>query len=133
MSTRTCKIQWIDAHGNPTPDSNPAIGECWVVEHVHQIAGRGVRLPESERYPICHEHARQLDAPGMHHWRFERYTLADLFERFADTSWRLTEHYFYHTIALAMLDVEPHHFSRSLTWMTMNRTVQEYRAQGGRP
>jgi hypothetical protein len=47
-----CTIKWIDKQGNPTPDNN----------------GRTLEFGQSEWFPICACHARQLNAPGMHIW-----------------------------------------------------------------
>jgi len=67
----TCCIKWIDANGNPTPDTNPAIGRARTVARVEQIHGRGVRFEASDWFPICAEHAKHLRDPGMHIWEFE--------------------------------------------------------------
>jgi hypothetical protein len=48
----TCKIQWIDCQGQPTPDDNPALGFA-----VHQ----GIY------YPICAQHKDTLDRAMAHH------------------------------------------------------------------
>lgn len=66
----TCKIKWIDHDGNPTPDNNLAIGYVYRVAYVSQYLGRAFKYEQSERYPICCAHARQLSEPGMEHWRF---------------------------------------------------------------
>jgi hypothetical protein len=66
----TCKIQWIDDTGHMTPDNSPAIGECRCKAHVEQIEGRGIRHEASGWFPICAEHAKQLNEPGMHNWEF---------------------------------------------------------------
>jgi hypothetical protein len=67
----TCKIQWIDSSGKPTPDTNPAVGHCWMVARKVPIGGRVVALDEGERFPICAEHLRQLSEPGMGFWMYE--------------------------------------------------------------
>ena len=52
-----CKVRWIDdATGKPTDDTNDAIG--WAVCQGH-------------RYPVCREHAKQIDAFGAFGWTFE--------------------------------------------------------------
>jgi hypothetical protein len=67
----TCKIQWIDKRGNPTPDNNMAIGVAWVerhwVDYPAAING-GWWMEESEKFPICAEHARRLPLP---YWNFK--------------------------------------------------------------
>lgn len=54
----TCKIQWIDDAGNPTPDSNPAITEVRCV-----FSGSPGSKP-SEWFPICAEHLKQMPPDG---------------------------------------------------------------------
>jgi hypothetical protein len=51
----TCKIQWIDCKGDPTPDERVAIGEVYTQDE----PGR--------RWPICAEHAKFLDKFVVHH------------------------------------------------------------------
>lgn len=68
-----CKIQWIDEKGNPTPDDNPAIGVVWLPKRHEWIAGRRLEFPETEHYPICAEHAKELSKPDMHQWQFAPY------------------------------------------------------------
>ena len=58
--TDTCEIKWVDANGQPTPDTNPAIGRCRVVAYGRVIHGRTI---------ACH--AKQLSEPGMEIWEFE--------------------------------------------------------------
>jgi hypothetical protein len=67
----TCKIQWVDADGQPTPDNNPAIGRVMLPPRVLQIQGRGVQFDASDWFPICAEHAKRLSEPGMEHWIFD--------------------------------------------------------------
>lgn len=71
---QTCKIQWIDDSGNPTPDDNPAIGTAFVIAHIdHAIAARGGNsyIEESKHFPICADHVSRLyNDEGMHFWRF---------------------------------------------------------------
>lgn len=67
----TCKIRWIDSQGLPTDDSNPAIGRVMLPARVQQFHGRALSFSASEWFPICAEHAKQLDNPGMEHWVFE--------------------------------------------------------------
>lgn len=67
----TCKIQWIDDYGQPTPDSNPAIGRVMLPERIAQISGRGIKLDASAWFPICADHAKQLTDPDMYQWIFE--------------------------------------------------------------
>jgi hypothetical protein len=68
----TCQIRWIDADGNPTDDTNPAIGRVRTKEHWQMIAGRNTHFTQSEWFHICAEHAKHLDEPGMEYWEFER-------------------------------------------------------------
>jgi hypothetical protein len=73
--TCTCQIKWIDKHGNPTPDNNPAIGRCRTIARYQMIAGRNLFFDASEWFNICAEHARQLTDKGMHIWEFEPFQL----------------------------------------------------------
>jgi hypothetical protein len=34
----TCQIKWIDARGNPTPDTNEAVQRVRTIDRVQQIA-----------------------------------------------------------------------------------------------
>lgn len=69
----TCQIQWINRQGQPTPDTNPSIGTCYIIAHIDHIPGRPTpyHVPESQHFHICAEHAQQLNRPGMQWWRFE--------------------------------------------------------------
>jgi hypothetical protein len=67
---QTCKIQWIDRHGNPTPDNNPAIGRVRTKARDQRIGGRLIHFRASDWFPICAEHAAQLKQPGMEIWEF---------------------------------------------------------------
>ena len=58
----TCQISWIDAHGNPTPDTNPAIGV--VTCHSRSFPKTG-----SKPYFICAEHAKRLSDLELCDWR----------------------------------------------------------------
>jgi len=73
----TCKIQWVDEKGRPTPDQFPAIGQVYRVAYDEELNGRRVHFEESERFPICSRHYEQLFKPGMQHWRFEPFASAD--------------------------------------------------------
>lgn len=68
---QTCKIQWIDKCGNPTPDNNPAVARVRCVARTEWHHGRQINFSASEWFPICEEHARQLGDPGMHIWERE--------------------------------------------------------------
>jgi hypothetical protein len=65
-----CRIQWIDNQGKATPDNNHAIGSCRTIERDEIIGHRKVHFEASEWFPICSEHARRLDKPGMQIWEF---------------------------------------------------------------
>jgi hypothetical protein len=75
-SRPTCKIAWVDKQGKPTPDSNPAVGEAWIISYTHYhhmyLTGKA-EFPESEHFPICAEHLKRFQEPGMQYWRFEPY------------------------------------------------------------
>jgi hypothetical protein len=73
MEHVTCKIQWVGTDGKPTPDDKPAIGSVRRDAYREPYAGAVngfIDYTESEWFPICAEHARQLSEPGMHHWTF---------------------------------------------------------------
>jgi hypothetical protein len=94
---KTCKIQWVDRRGNPTPDSNPAVGE---------VRCNGMHTPkdgypeywpgygpgkESEWYPICEGHLSRLPLEG---WEYRPYpepvvTFEDV-EKFLTVSYNAT-------------------------------------------
>jgi hypothetical protein len=66
---KTCQIQWIDRiTGKATPDNNPAIQLVRTVDRVQQINGVGVKFSASQWFPICAEHSKRLNDPGMHIW-----------------------------------------------------------------
>jgi len=69
-----CKIRWIDANGKATPDTNDAIGyvqcEAYAIEFPDAVGGK-IDYPESEWWPVCKNHSKQLNTPGMHHWKFK--------------------------------------------------------------
>ena len=69
--TSTCQIQWIDDHGNPTPDSNPAIGRVRVASYSRMFHGRMIHFPTTQWFCICAEHAKRLGDDGMDIWTFE--------------------------------------------------------------
>jgi hypothetical protein len=66
-----CQIQWIDAQGNPTPDSNRAIARVRCKAREQIIAGRVVRFDQSQWFNICAEHTAQMSNPGMEIWECE--------------------------------------------------------------
>lgn len=70
----TCKIQWIDSNGTPTPDNRPAIGyvrrDAWREYYPTAVNGY-IDYTQSEWFPICAEHAARLREPDMH-WTFKK-------------------------------------------------------------
>lgn len=48
-----CLVQWIDCRGNPTPDTNDAVGYA-------------VLKRDNRRFPICAEHAKAIDSARVH-------------------------------------------------------------------
>jgi hypothetical protein len=66
-----CEIKWVDANGNPTPDTNPAVYRVRTKARVDQIGGRGVSFPNSQWFNCCAEHAKLMSGPGMHIWECE--------------------------------------------------------------
>lgn len=85
---KTCKIQWVDDQGRPTPDENPAIGEAYLVEHMlygTQYVDGKVHIEESEHFPICAEHAQRLKGHEMRYWRFVPYqTTSEIYQNILD-------------------------------------------------
>jgi hypothetical protein len=71
LSEATCQIQWIDAQGNPTPDTNPAIGRVRTKDRWQIIAGSNIHFTQSDWYCICAEHAKRMSDPGMDIWEWE--------------------------------------------------------------
>jgi len=70
--SETCRIQWCDAKGNATPDNNIAVGRVRRPARVVQIAGRSVPVEASQWFPICADHAAQLQEPNiLEQWEFE--------------------------------------------------------------
>lgn len=66
-----CQIQWVNEQGVPTPDTNEAVGVVWTVAHTFHFPHGAHRFEgDATRRPICAEHAKHLNAPGMEHWRF---------------------------------------------------------------
>lgn len=73
----TCKIQWIDRFGRPTPDENPAVGTATSII-THTDGSSSVRS-----FPICERHAavapwgKRVYLPGEYgtlcstEWKFE--------------------------------------------------------------
>ncbi len=57
-----CEIQWLDTTTHqPTPDTNEAIGEVWLIAHQWIREDLTVyQVPESRRIPICADHAKHL-------------------------------------------------------------------------
>lgn len=69
----TCKIRWINERGDPTDDTSVAIGRVMLPKRTQYIHGRPVTSEATDWFPICAEHAEQLQKPGMHDWIFERW------------------------------------------------------------
>jgi hypothetical protein len=70
--TPTCQIQWIDQHGQPTPDTNPSIGRVRTKDRFSQVTPtRCVHMSASQWFHICAEHAKQMHKPGMEIWESE--------------------------------------------------------------
>lgn len=63
-----CKIQWIDQSGKPTPDENPAVNMIRTKERIDQVDGRPFHVSMSPWYPVCAEHMKRMNEPGMHIW-----------------------------------------------------------------
>lgn len=66
-----CQIQWIDAQGNPTPDTNPAVARVRCKAYDKMLHGRMLHFTQSEWFNICAEHAKQMSEPGMEIWECE--------------------------------------------------------------
>ena len=61
-----CAIQWVDAQGNATPDTNDAV--AMVRRAAHYSARLNIGFAATDWYPICSEHAKRLADPGMEYW-----------------------------------------------------------------
>jgi hypothetical protein len=68
-----CQIQWIDAHGKPTPDHSDAIGyvyrEAYRLPFPAAVNGY-IDYERTEDFRICAERAKRLSEPDMGHWHF---------------------------------------------------------------
>lgn len=69
-----CRIKWIGPDGKETPDDNPSVGVVYREAYIEQFHGRAIQYTETERFPICAEHAKHLDDPKMHRWHFTPHT-----------------------------------------------------------
>jgi hypothetical protein len=75
----TCQIQWIDSHGNPTPDNHPAIG----VASLEMASGPSGCAKNG--FPICAHHLEQIpvgwsfyrDGQRFSRWHFTPYEVSD--------------------------------------------------------
>lgn len=56
-----CEIQWIDCHGEPTPDCNLAIG--YAVSTIRTFDGE----TDIRSFPICAEHLATMRGEAVHH------------------------------------------------------------------
>lgn len=58
----TCEIRWVDDHGHPTPDTNPAVARCRMDAHdwTDSSTGRVIHFEASQWYWICQHHLDQL-------------------------------------------------------------------------
>ncbi len=65
----TCKIQWIDKNGKPTPDSNPCVGYVRCLGYPVYENPAYVPTP-SDWIPICAEHLP--DMPNDGRWEFTK-------------------------------------------------------------
>lgn len=63
--SETCRIQWIDENGKPTPDENPAVGRAVHTRTYTRGAGIHGDREEVESWPICAQHKAQADADGL--------------------------------------------------------------------
>jgi hypothetical protein len=61
----TCKIQWLDDHGKPTPDNNKAVMIAQFHKPVHaQYTGKLIEYSSliQDSFPICTEHYAKVTA-----------------------------------------------------------------------
>ncbi len=68
-----CTIQWINHKGELTPDTNEAIGVVYREAYSHTYRTCVVHFEQTEEFPICAEHVKQLSNCGMELWHFEPY------------------------------------------------------------
>lgn len=58
-----CQIQWIDAHGNSTPDENEAVMVAQFHRPIHaSFTGKTLEYSSliQDSFPICAEHYAQV-------------------------------------------------------------------------
>ena len=66
----TCRIQWIDENGKPTPDTRPAVvmirstGKS-LQRYLYESQGRIVEAQPSEWFPCCAEHLARAEHDGL--------------------------------------------------------------------
>ncbi len=65
-----CEIQWVDDHGDPTPDPNPAVGTAQCLGYACP-SNPAYRPQPSREYPICADHLLRMPEDG--HWIFRPY------------------------------------------------------------
>ena len=65
----TCRIQWIDDQGKPTPDSNPAVAIATRTAHPIIIDGRDCGSTDEQSFPICQEHLDRLNDENYRGWQ----------------------------------------------------------------
>ena len=63
----TSSIQWVDPRGEPTPDTNPAIGHARCLGYPVKSNPSYKPTPSPWR-PICAEHLKRLPLDGR--WEF---------------------------------------------------------------
>ena len=65
-----CQIQWVDADGNPTPDTNEAVGTVQCLGYPCR-ANPSYKPEPSREFPICAEHLLRMPDDGS--WIFRPY------------------------------------------------------------
>ena len=65
-----CEIQWVDAYGKPTPDTNEAVGTVQCLGY--PCRSNPAYVPEPSReFPICADHLLRMPDDGR--WIFRPY------------------------------------------------------------
>ena len=57
--SETCRIQWIDDDGRPTPDQSQSIGTITLTRTYTRGTGVGGAKEEAQSFPCCADHYRR--------------------------------------------------------------------------
>lgn len=65
----TCKIQWVDKNGKPTPDTRKSVGYVRCLGYPCK-ENPSYKPAPSQWFPICAEHLRDMPKDGI--WEFKK-------------------------------------------------------------